>query len=257
MQTSAVGGLTFCFEACPVSSSFKGQYLQGWGTQESPFVSEMRASVSALVARDRWFVATTSLRQEPKALVSDSDWCTPNEGGIRAGLDVVQDWRTAPPYSALPITTLCTVVYYVTTKTERIPQILRKIGANSPHGNALATRLQYLMSAAEEEAAQDPGLTQASIPSLTDFAEFLATQPRIAKPSLTLTWDGHVRAEWRKDADHRVAAEFIGDGTAKLVIFAPDPNDPTRVVRFSRQVEVPALVQTVGSYAVPFLAETT
>lgn len=235
-----------------------GQYLQGRGTQESPFVSEVRASVSALVARDRWFVSATSLRQEPMALVSDSDWCTPNDGGIRAGLDVVQDWWTAPPHSALLIATLCTVIYYVTTKTERIPQILRKIGTNSPHGNALATRLQSLISAAEEEeAAQDPGLTQASIPSLTDFAKFLATQPRIAKPSLTLTWDGHVRAEWRKDADHRVAAEFIGDGTAKLVIFAPDPSDPARIVRFSRQVEVPALAQAVEPYDVPFLAETT
>lgn len=256
MQTSAIGGLTFCFEACPVSPPFMGQYLQGRGTQESPFVSEVCASISALVARDRWFVPTTSLRQEPMALVSDSDWCTPNEGGIRAGLDVAQDWWTTPSY-IIPFIALCVVVYYTTTKTERVPQILRKIGTNSPHGNALATRLQYLMNAAEEEATQDPGLTQASIPSLTDFAEFLATQPRIAKPSLTLTWDGHVRAEWRKDADHRVAAEFIGDGTAKLVIFAPDPSDPARIVRFSRQVEVLALTQAVEPYDVPFLAETT
>ena len=146
---------------------------------------------------------------------------------------------------------------YTTTKTGLVPQILRQIEMNVPYGNALAVRLQYLMSDTAEETAQDPGLALLSVPSLTDFAKFLATEPRIAKPSLTLTWDGHVRAEWRKDADHRVAAEFMGDGTAKLVIFAPEPSDLRKIVRFSRQVEVSALVKTVRPYDIPFLAATT
>lgn len=256
MQTSAVGGLTLGFEGDSMPPSFVGQYLQAPGTSESPVISEVFTSFSTFLARDRWYVPPPSPRQEPMALVSDSGWCTPNEGGLRAGLDVRQDWWTAPSYGLL-VLAACAVVYYTTTNTRHVPQILRQIETNAPHGNALAVRLRYLMSVTDEETAQNPELAPLSVPSLTDFAKFLAAEPRITKPSLTLTWDGHVRAEWRKDADHRAAAEFMGDGTAKLVIFAPEPSDPTRITRFSRQVEVPALARTIEPYDIPFLAETT
>ena len=257
MQASAAGGLTLGFEDDSMPPSFVGQYLQAHGAPESPFVSEVFTSLSTFLARDRWYVPPPSPRQEPMALVSDSGWCTLNESAIRTWFGVVKESWTALAYSAPCAAAPRMIASCATAEAGRARQVLRTIEATSPHGNALAVRLRYLMSDTAEETAQDPGLAPLSVPSLTDFAEFLAAEPRIAKPSLTLTWDGHVRAEWRKDADHRVAAEFMGDGTAKLVIFASEPGDPRKIVRFSRQVEVSALVQTVRPYDIPFLAATT
>ena len=236
MQTSAGSVITTA-----------SQYFQDTDAQESPFVSEVRASVSARVACNRQLIPATGLQEEPMTLVLNSSWFTPNEGWMRTWLGVVQESWTALVYGA---------PCHATAETERAHQILRRIETNAPHGNALAVRLRYLMSAADEETAQDPGLAPLSVPSLTDFAEFLVAEPRIAKPSLTLTLEGHIRAEWRKDADHRVAAEFTGGGEAQLVVFAPRRNDPATVLRFSKRVSVSALAQAVEPYDTPFLAPT-
>jgi len=138
-----------------------------------------------------------------------------------------------------------------TRDEETISKVLDLIAQSVPYGAALAERLRDLAEAAQEEAGQGTEQLSLSASSLTNFKEFLVSEEGLAKPSTVLTWDGHIRAEWRKDADHRVAAEFMGDGTVRLVIFAPSRTDTNTICRFSRQVPVASLTKTVEPYAVP------
>lgn len=139
---------------------------------------------------------------------------------------------------------------------DRIPAIIREIAQSSPHGEALAARLEDLVAAIQEEGARGSEATEVSAPSLRDFAGFMSHERRLVRPRLTITLEGHVRAEWRQDADHRVAVEFVGYGDAKIVVFAP-LRESERVLRFSRRIPVVSVVEAAAPYDVPLLVEGT
>ena len=239
--------LTVASEDCQTTPVLPCRGAQDEGSLAMQFVSEIRPAPRTSRALDAYFRRLPQ-EEEAAALTSGSGWFTPKLGALLS-------WTTLK-YSVALTADVWAVFLRGTTITDATTSILREIAQNSPHGEVLAVRLGHLIDAAREEATHDLEVAEPSVLSLRDFAGFLKSEKRLAKPSLTLTFDGHLRAEWRKDGNHRVAAEFMGDGTAKLVIFAPRCHDG-QVVRFLKQATVRSVVEVVEPYDVPFLAKTT
>ena len=98
----------------------------------------------------------------------------------------------------------------------------------------IRTRITELSKTALEEA--EDGQLPLSNDSRREFFGFfgeLAARGLNMVPSLVLTYEGDIRAEWRSSPDERLALEFPGRDRVEFVFFRPDPDSPGRVLRTS------------------------
>jgi len=94
----------------------------------------------------------------------------------------------------------------------------------------IVDRIQHLANLAAEEGDDQQGLRQES---LSAFLKFLYIhKDRIHnQPSIILTADGNLRAEWRNHSANRVAVEFLSDNRVMFVSFLPDSKNPAHTNR--------------------------
>lgn len=111
----------------------------------------------------------------------------------------------------------------------------------------LSERLYYLTSICEQEYPEQAPI---SPESLEDFVAFLRSIPNLAYPGIVLTPSGNIQAEWRQAKTRHLAVEFVGNGDAHFVVFAPDPKSPYKTIRASGVATVGSLMDIVRPYGV-------
>ena len=105
-------------------------------------------------------------------------------------------------------------------------------GFRIPDG--ISTRIAELSKIALEEAEEGQlPLSDDSRGGLFGFLGDLAARGLNMTPSLVLTYEGNIRAEWRRSPDERLALEFLGRDRLGFVFFRPDPGSQGKVLRTS------------------------
>jgi hypothetical protein len=105
----------------------------------------------------------------------------------------------------------------------------------------LVKRIEQLERGAHEEGAEQKGLSETSLIGLLRFIRRL----RPNRPSIVLTFDGNLRAEWRRNKDERLAIEFISEREIRFVLFAPSQSVPGYVTRLSGRMDAGEMVRVV------------
>ncbi len=116
-----------------------------------------------------------------------------------------------------------------------------------PYREKLSKRLRLLKELADEESDQSP----MSLASIMDFISFFRSNNSLACPSLVLTRNGHIRAEWRANASRRLAIEFMGERLVRFVIFIPDPDRPNKINYLTGVLSLQSVLDTIRIYNVP------
>lgn len=111
----------------------------------------------------------------------------------------------------------------------------------------LADRLEALLTATQEEDSAGPGISSDSI---KHFVTFVRTYPRLKPPSVTIMPTGDLYAEWRSGPTNDFSAHFLPNGTARFVVFAPDPAGGLRPVRIWGISSVASLMRTVRPHGI-------
>lgn len=115
---------------------------------------------------------------------------------------------------------------------------------------AATKRLMQLSRIAEEEGPDQLAMQKAS---LRGFLVFLQSNTRkLSGPSLVLTYDGNIRAEWKRHVNHRVAIEFLNEVDVRYVTFIPNRKHATRVNRSSGTSTVDTLFEDIGVASLKF-----
>lgn len=98
----------------------------------------------------------------------------------------------------------------------------------------LEPRIEELSQAAlEEESEGQLPLSDHSLRGLAGFLNEIIGRGLHLVPSLVLTYEGEIRAEWRHSPDHRLALEFINSTDLEFVFFYPKPSFPEKTLRTS------------------------
>ncbi len=98
----------------------------------------------------------------------------------------------------------------------------------------LEPRIEELFHAAlEEEPEGQLPLSERSLRGLYGFLNEMVDRDLCLVPSLVLTYEGEIRAEWRSSPDHRLALEFISSTDLEFVFFYPKPSFPEKTLRTS------------------------
>ena len=98
----------------------------------------------------------------------------------------------------------------------------------------LEPRIEELFHAAlEEEPEGQLPLSERSLRGLYGFLNEMIDRDLCLVPSLVLTYEGEIRAEWRSSPDHRLALEFVNSTDLKFVFFYPKPSFPEKTLRTS------------------------
>jgi hypothetical protein len=111
----------------------------------------------------------------------------------------------------------------------------------------IAARLDYLLDVSREE---QPEQAPPAAASLEDFLAFLAATPGLAYPTIVLTPEGNVRAQWQRSRNEHFAVAFHGDADVRFVVFAPDPKHPYKTIRVSGGATLDSLMDLVRPYGV-------
>lgn len=105
-----------------------------------------------------------------------------------------------------------------------------RMGGGLPYSQRLADRLDFLLSAVEEEG---DSWEQDSPDSLRQMLLFLRTSADLRRPAVTITPSATFRAEWQAGRNRHLAMDFLSDGQVRFVLFSPDPRHVDRVQRVS------------------------
>ena len=162
----------------------------------------------------------------------------------------LEDSLTKPPDETVDITEMSTMedetfaISEYDISLEEMVSAIRKI--NIPYAKSLQDRILFLSKlSAEEPFYQAPIVPD----SLRDFISFLQLTPGIKRPSVVLTPEGNIQAEWHRSENQHLVIEFLGKEDVLYVIFAPDPKYPARTVRSTGRatlISVMALLKPYG-----------
>lgn len=108
----------------------------------------------------------------------------------------------------------------------------------------LVARLTQLIESHEEEGEEISAATERS---LFDLIHFLLQWPQLRPPELVMTPGHQFRAQWRTGPSQHLAIDFLGDGRAAYVAFAPDANEPGQISRVAGVVPLSAVIDCVAA----------
>jgi hypothetical protein len=122
-----------------------------------------------------------------------------------------------------------------------------RAGGRLAYCERLTRRLDSLLEALEEEGEE---WAEGSAESLRQMLLFLRDVPGFRCPTVTVTPSATFRAEWQAGRNQHFAIDFLPDGQARFVVFAPDPHHPDRVQRVSGIVSRADVMRVVEPYKV-------
>ncbi len=126
-------------------------------------------------------------------------------------------------------------------------EIVEDIAASTEICNAdrIASRLSYLAEVCREEAPEQAPISRSS---LHDLEHFLRSVPTLDYPSLVVTFEGSIRAEWKGMPSKHLAIEFMGDQTVRFVIIVPDRQRPKQINRASGAAHINSVLELLHPY---------
>lgn len=110
-------------------------------------------------------------------------------------------------------------------------------------GRPLANRIRELRGFCRDES--EPF----DVDSVERFAEFWSTQPDLRPPELVITPRGNVRAVWDQGENCFLGLEFLPDGQARFVLFAPPAPPSSKPSLFGGILPVEDLADTLRPLA--------
>jgi len=113
-----------------------------------------------------------------------------------------------------------------------------------------ASELAARLGALHEIVNEDPNEPPISIDSLRSFINFIKNTPYLKRPSVVLTPDGEIRAEWRKASNKHFAVIFLPNDEARFVIFSPNSKDSDMIDRISGITSVDSLIENAKPHKV-------
>ncbi len=120
-----------------------------------------------------------------------------------------------------------------------------------PFAYRLAARLEYLVETSEEEFPEQEPMSSSSLKDFVEFiVEFIRSVPVIAYPSVVLSYEGNICAEWTQARNKHFAVEFLGGNEVHFVVFAPDHKKPYKTNRASGLSTIGSLMELVYPYGV-------
>ncbi len=111
----------------------------------------------------------------------------------------------------------------------------------------LAERLTFLADVAKEEVPQEAAIEPQS---LSHFVGFLQSVPNLRCPTVVLSPEKNIRAQWRAGPNRHFVVEFLSTGDARFVIFSPDANQPEKTIRLSGSTSIDSLLETTEPHGV-------
>ena len=161
----------------------------------------------------------------------------------------LEDSLTKPPDETVDITEMSTMedetfaISEYDISLEEMVSAIRKI--NIPYAKSLQDRILLLSKlSAEEPFYQAPIVPD----SLRDFISFLQLTPGIKRPSVVLTPEGNIQAEWHRSENQHLVIEFLGKEDVLYVIFAPDPKYPARTVHSTGRATLISVITLLKPY---------
>lgn len=114
------------------------------------------------------------------------------------------------------------------SKLDSSRSIIRGLANNQEINEAsnIASRLSNLFdySLVEMDEMQDV----LRLESLQNFIDFLKLNPKINRPDIIITPEGHIRARWKKDNRHFFRLEFRTNLNVNFVCFSPNVSYPKK-----------------------------
>jgi len=106
--------------------------------------------------------------------------------------------------------------------------------------DSIRERLSYLLNASQEEYSTEQDLLKLS--SVRGFYEFLVLSNVASVPSITLTWDGHIYAQWRESAKRSIGLRFVSSTRTRYAL----RNLPDSHSGNSSNGEIIRLIELIG-----------
>lgn len=94
----------------------------------------------------------------------------------------------------------------------------------------IADRLAYLHSLDDD---LEPDQAPISAGSQKNFMQFMISRRQFTDPSIGVTPDGYIQAEWHLDKDNHFVIQFLPNGYARYVAVAPNSSKPEHPKRMS------------------------
>ena len=119
-----------------------------------------------------------------------------------------------------------------TTEDETVEEIIWRAGTTLSirYRERLASRLNELQTAVQEEEPDGRGIT---VKSLQQFIEFLKAHPALRCPSITATPERNIYASWKSEPDRVFSIHFLPDCKVRFVIFYPNDKHKEEMIRLS------------------------
>jgi len=194
-------------------------------------------TVEGLDLKDFWFIKLIQLKRARK-------WRTKVFTGSDLATEPDPD-DVSPPELERPFDRL----YELLSDDDKTIRIISHIRSqlNITFAQQLADRLTSLTDVAKEEVPQEAPIAPQS---LSNFLGFLQSVPNLKCPTVVLSPEKNIRAQWRAGPNRHFVVEFLPTGDARFVIFSPDSNQPEKTIRLSGSTSIDSLLETTEPHGV-------
>ena len=134
------------------------------------------------------------------------------------------------------------------TSEEKIKKLIDFVreGSKIQFAHELAAKLNFL----NEVVNEDPDEDSISIDSMRNFISFLQNTTNLKCPSVALTPNNEIHAQWRTAPNRHFAAVFLSTDETRFVIFTQNSKDPEMIDRISGLTSVDSLLETIQPHKV-------
>ena len=108
-------------------------------------------------------------------------------------------------------------------------------------------RLEHRIIELSVAFAEDYDDYRLSTRAFAGLVDYLESSPSFGYPDVTATPDGGPYAEWRGSQGRLLTIEFLESGTARYLLFRPNPKHPQIIDRLAGTTTTDALPETIAS----------
>lgn len=134
---------------------------------------------------------------------------------------------------------------YLEEHEELQKEIQRIRGLKQDYAETLATRLEQLVQLGYED---DPERIPLHSASLHNLFTLLQAEHGLSRPTVVLTPSRNIQAQWGKQHDRKLVAEFWPSGEVSYVVFSRNPRNPNKISRGSALVSTDSFLDTVRPF---------
>jgi hypothetical protein len=135
------------------------------------------------------------------------------------------------------------------SEDESVEEIIWRAGTTLPvpYKRKVASRLNELQKAVQEEESNSCGITAKSLQS---FVEFLKSHPTFRYPAISVTPDRNIYASWRSGTNRIFSVHFLPDGKIRFIIICPNDKLTGETIRISGSATLDIVMKVIEPYGV-------